>query len=292
MRRLATAAAAAALLAAAPASAGDGALAPAALLQPRFEMLQRVSTFKDSAWRRAVTGDEPCADAVALVESSVGQSSGFLVGRQRRIVLSTAHGLVSHQDGRALRRAAVRFEHTRNGPASFDATILRVGATAAFATDNAARDWAILLLDRPVPGVQALTPRYATRPDELRRLGPTLALLAYHYDFMGGSRAAVSDRCSISGRADGLALHDCDAMVGSSGGPLIHREPGRCAVVAINQGCLGRHQRNVDYRPNGPDANANRAVPLANLGDVLEPILRRLDEGDGNIGPENFTSSP
>jgi hypothetical protein len=282
MRRLATAAAAAALIAAAvPASAGDGVQAPGPLLRPppRPDLLQRVSTFKDSAWRRAVTGDEPCADAVALVESGIGRSSGFLVGRQRRVVLSTAHGLVSHADGKTQRRVAVRFDHTRDGPLSLGATVLRVGATAAFATDNAARDWAILLLDRPVPGVQPLEPRYEAAPGGLRGLGPSLALLAYHYDFMGGSRPAISDRCSISGRADGLALHDCDAMVGSSGGPLIHREGGRCAVVAINQGCLGRHQRNVDYRPDGPDANANRAVPLDNLRDVLEPILRRLEAG-------------
>jgi len=281
MRRLATAAAtAAALVAAVPALAADGAPAPDPPPSHRIEALQRVSTFKGSAWRRAVTGGEPCADAVALVESSVGRSTGFLVGRQRRIVLSTAHGVVSHPEGKALRRASVRFDHTGDGPVSFGATVLRVGATAAFATRNAARDWAILLLDRAVPGVRALAPRYAARPDELRGLGPTLALLAYHYDFMGGDRPAISDRCSVSGRADGLALHDCDAMVGSSGGPLIHREGDRCAVVAINQGGLGRHRRDVDYRPDGPDANANRAVPLGNLRDVLEPMLRRLEAGE------------
>jgi hypothetical protein len=243
--------------------------------------LRYASTFKSSSWRREVGGGDPCAEAVALVESSVGRSSGFLVGGLNRVLISTAHGLVDKEAGRPLRRATVRFDQSGDGPVSLGATVIRVGATSEFATGNAARDWAILLLDRPAPRVESLTVRYAERPMMLQLYGSSLALVAYHYDFMSGDRAAISEGCSISNAAHGLVLHDCDAMVGSSGGPIVHREGNRCDALAINQGSLGRHRRNLDYTALGADANANRAVPLGNLRGVLEPLLRRVEAGAG-----------
>jgi V8-like Glu-specific endopeptidase len=300
MKPLAAAAAAAALVAcgvAAPASLVRAERIEPAMLPPlpRSEApLRYASTFKGSAWRRAFTGNDACAAAVGLVEtSSVGRSTGFLVGGQHRVVLTTAHGLVDKETGRPLRRANVRFDNSRDGRIATGATVAAVGATADFATTNAARDWAVLLLDEPLPRVQSLTVRYARQPDELPRLGPSLALIAYHYDFMSGNAAAVSDRCSIThAAADGLVLHDCDAMVGSSGGPILHRQGALCTAVAINQGCLGRHARNLDYQPLGNDANANRAVPLANLRETLEQVLRRVEAADRPQVPHERSVPP
>lgn len=83
-------------------------------------------------------------------------------------------------------------------------------------------DWAVLVLDRPVP--TAIHPVALSDVDNSRQLrGHSVSLPAFHGDIalIGGGPPFRISTCSIDQAFEGVLAHDCDLRSGASGAALL-----------------------------------------------------------------------
>ncbi|PAX56978.1 trypsin-like serine peptidase [Brunnivagina elsteri] len=102
--------------------------------------------------------------------------------------------------------------------------------------DNA-KDWAILVLDKPL-GRKYGYLGWKSLPSSVLASNPKqYFFVGYSGDFPKsnpGMTAGFEKGCSITGEDAGLLLHDCDTAGGSSGGAIIATIDNQYYIVALN----------------------------------------------------------
>ena len=227
---------------------------------------------------KADLGRMPCARAVGRTETQSGTGwieigSGFLFLHGRELV-TTAHGIKSDF------RVRVRFRLVTGEFSAYGTVVKRGGYYLhgnAGPIQDVSGDWAIMVLDRAVPGARPLE-AFQGGLEELRRLDGRLSLVGFD---LRDDLPHACDTCSVAGSDDfGLVRHDCGASKGTSGGPLMTTVArGVCEVVAMQVG--------IDPRARDGDAfdgsNANVAVSERSfLPDALK-VRDLLSRGLGAV---------
>ena len=177
-----------------------------------------------------------------------------------RIILTAGH-CVTEPDG-SIRKSSLSFRlgyQAGNDLGGFEATLWAVGSQQSFkgqTMNEAAQDWALLVLDRPPEGVQPFFLNHesfgALKSHERQVLMP-----GYSSDIGGAEVLSVDLTCSIRDLVWDALIHDCTARSGSSGAPLLIRDGQRYAVVGIHTGSMfasdsnGRVAKFVGYRAIG-----------------------------------------
>lgn len=186
--------------------------------------------------RQAVPADRAPWNAVGIIEAAGNRCTGTLVGP--RSAVTAQHCLIG-TDGRALvRPGEVTF---RLGARTARAVAIQAGQGFDFALEQPWRsDWALLTLDTPVGEGRAL--RLAREPP---REGTPVVLPGWQHDRPGALVADLRCRVLVMGTfgAQGMLVgHDCAGTMGSSGAPLIARDPaGGYVVVGVQaKAALGR----------------------------------------------------
>lgn len=198
-------------------------LAPAALAQtgaPRIPPSERPGLGADDP-RRPVETDALPWRALGRVQTELGsRCTGTLIAPRR--VLTAAHCLVAPNSGQLVQPGSVHVllgYHLGQWRARARVTGFQLPASFQPRTRGpATADWAVLQLDRPLPGpVLPLLPPPAP--------GTPLMLGGYQQDRPELLLAATACRLLGHGRATGEGVlplwHDCAATRGASGGPLL-----------------------------------------------------------------------
>ncbi|NUR44803.1 MAG: trypsin-like serine protease [Sphingomonas sp.] len=153
-----------------------------------------------------------------------------------RIIVTAAH-CIMQKDG-TIRRSNFSFQpgyQVGSNGATFDATIWAIGSRQSVGHEtlrDAARDWAILVLDRPPSGVQPFAlSRRSIGASELSEL--QLQLPAYSDDVADAEALSVDPACAVRELVWDTLIHNCTAGQGSSGAPLLVRGEGGYAVIGI-----------------------------------------------------------
>ena len=250
------------------------------------------STFLDRPGRRAADAGDPCARAVGQILVDGDFNGTGAVVAHARVVLTNAH--VVAEDGRVRRRVRFRLP-ARTAAAAFGkaaaverrGTVVAVGAADPARGGRHAKDWALVVLDAPVPdGVQPLRV-VADTPEHSASSGRPLALIGFHDDIGDGEVETISAPCTADAVIDGRLTHDCAMMHGASGAPLLDRDGGEtgggprgCRIVGINLGAFGSSRTDVAYssRP-GPRLSANQAVPAAAFRNAVAEVAAAVESG-------------
>ncbi|HVM81549.1 MAG TPA: hypothetical protein VMU06_21185 [Stellaceae bacterium] len=243
------------------------------------DLLHPVTWFKGVCPRiKADLGRMPCARAVGRVETQSGTGStevgsGFLFLHSRELV-TTAHGIKSDF------RVRVRFRLV-TGEFSAYGTVVKRGSY--YLHGNAGRiqdvsgDWAIMVLDRAIPGARPLE-AFSGGLDDLPRLDGRLSLVGFD---LRDDLPHACEACSVTGIDDfGLVRHSCGASKGSSGGPLMTVvSRGVCEVFAMQIG--------EDPRARDGDifdgSNANVAVSSRSFLPDAITVRNLLQRGLGAV---------
>jgi protease YdgD len=180
-------------------------------------------------------------DARLSPYSAVGKFKGTMtctaaIVLDPRIIVTAAH-CIMERDG-TIGRSSFSFQlgyRSGNDNAKFDATVWAVGSRQSVGHEtvrDAARDWAILVLDRAPSGVQPFVlSRNSTGTLEISKL--QLQLPAYTDDVGGAEALSVGSACAIRDLVWDTLIHNCTAGRGSSGAPLLVREEHGYAIIGI-----------------------------------------------------------
>lgn len=129
--------------------------------------------------------------------------------------------------------------------------------------DNA-KDWAILVLDKPLGRKYGYLGWKSIPSNVLIRNKNAFFFVGYSGDFPKfnpGMIAGFEKGCSIVAEKAGLLLHDCDTAGGSSGGPLIANIGSQYYIVAVNN-------MEIKNRRSGQDI-INTAVKISTIESAL-----------------------
>jgi protease YdgD len=196
-----------------------------------------------------------------------------------RIIITASHCL-TERDGSLIRARGV-FRPARPAGADvdrFEATLLAVGARqdlTAQSADEAANDWAILVLDRAPTGTRPLGVHSLTR-DALGQLGALqLMMPSYSADEAGHVRLGIDPGCSVDRAAWGLLLHNCQAARGASGAPLLIQDQQWYAMVGIHSSSVWA----VDPKTGSLKFAGHSAVGAWRFADVLRKLFEDLNGG-------------
>lgn len=158
---------------------------------------------------------------------------------------------------------------------------------------DAAKDWALVRLERPVCAGHVLAVR-SLAPDEVAKAATEHRLfqLSYHRDYADW-RLAYSQPCGSSKTIPGastaavardfaepgqLILHTCDTGGASSGSPLLVDTPQGPVVVGINVGTYVQSEVVIEdgnvVRRSKAASVANTAVTMASFRGRLDAFLR------------------
>jgi len=220
----------------------------------------------------------PCAAAVGRTETrsrsgEVERGSGFVFLHPREFVTSS-HGIAADI------RIRIRFR-LPSGDFNAHGTVVKRGEYYARARANhiqdVTADWAILVLDRPIPGVRPLD-GFSGDLDEARKFAGRLSLIGFD---ARDDVAYACEACSITGiNKFGLVEHDCGASKGTSGGPLLtSRAYGACEVVAMQVIQDPRAQDGAAF----DGSNGNMAVSGRSFVDRAIRVKDLLDRGLGTV---------
>lgn len=122
------------------------------------------------------------------------------------------------------------------------------------------QDWALLELERPIDKVPPI-PLLSLTLDALSRMGQERqSIIQAGFSSDRPYILGVDEHCHLRGAVDGRALlvHDCDAIRGDSGSPLMLRTPEGLRVVAI-------HSATQEPQPGTPGETQGLAVPGASI---------------------------
>lgn len=174
-------------------------------------------------------------NSLVKVQSELGtRCTGALVGPGR--VVTAAHCIISPRTRKPVQASSlhVLFGYDRGqyrGHARVRAVLSGPGYDPERPLDGLPVDWAVLVLDGPVPAGVPVLPL-----DPAPSRGQALALGGYSQD---RAQILMADTtCSLMGRnetaAGPLLVHDCDGTRGTSGGPLLVRRGDGWAVAGVN----------------------------------------------------------
>ena len=262
-----------ALLCSLPAGAGD------LLVQVGIFDINRIRLARPADPVDAV-GAVRCNGSRRLGTAVVVAPPGLPADRTYDVLLTAGHNLVSN-DGALLpgcrfypRPDFVDPDPAGQGHLSFPMAGIRLGSeNAATALEG---DWAVAILPR-MPQIEPLpidlTPPTAAEP---------LMLVGYH---LPSDRIMVSDGCTIHEKPPGhqyqgrsaLAVHDCDAILGWSGGPLITDKDKERRVIGIHIAGDGGGiafmmpgaRTGVRFDPGVTENTARAILPADGLADSL-----------------------
>lgn len=186
-------------------------------------------------------GQRQIVDARFAPYSAVGKFKGAMTCTAAmildpRIIVTAAH-CIMEGDG-TIKRSSFSFQpgyQLGSNNAKFDATVWAVGSRQSVGHEtvrDAARDWAILVLDRAPSGVQPfILNRRSIGTLELSEL--QLQLPAYSDDVADAEALSVDAACAVRELAWDTLIHNCRAGQGSSGAPLLVREEHGYAIIGI-----------------------------------------------------------
>jgi protease YdgD len=196
-----------------------------------------------------------------------GYCTGTLVASN--LVLTAAHCLYDRAEDRPIPVRRLTFvSGYRRGEFAASAGVRRIvqpegGHPRQTSTlDQIARDWAVLVLDRPM----------ATKPVPVRRLEPDmvgpggrpLSLLTAGYSQDRPHMLSMHAGCAISERRskDRVLVHSCDATRGASGSPLIAEMPDGLFLIGVITGALENGETERGFAVHA-EAFADRLATLA-----------------------------
>ena len=180
-------------------------------------------------------------DARFAPYSAVGKFKGTMactaaIILDPRIIVTAAH-CIMERDG-TIRRSNFSFQpgyQVGSNSARFDATVWTVGSRQSVSHEtvrDAARDWAILVLDRAPSHVQPFVfSRSSIATVDLP--GLPLELPAYTEDVADAEALSVDPACAVSDVVWDTLIHNCMAGRGSSGAPLLVREEHGYTIIGI-----------------------------------------------------------
>lgn len=148
------------------------------------------------------------------------------------------------------------------------------------------QDWAVLILAKDLG--KAATP-IPTRPLDARRLSDYRDRGGFVQAGYSRDRPHVLTRnrsCAIIGLAnDGhLALHDCDATFGDSGSPILLKERGQFAIVAIHIGIDRQSGRGVAVTSKAFHPTVERLAPPEKDQEAVKACHLLRDTGAATAG--------
>lgn len=203
-----------------------------------------------------------------------------------RIIVTAAH-CITERDG-TIRSTKLSFRLGYPDGAhlsEFNASVWAVGSAQSFlaqSAHDAARDWAILLLDR--------TPEHA-RPfllasdpyEPLRSLPRQILLPRYSRNVPGGQVSGIDAACSVRAMEWGVLIHDCGVSAGASGAPLLVRHADWYAVIGINTAALLK----FDESQHAMKFVGNSAVSAWSFANALVTLVEHVNRGNDPeaIGP-------
>jgi protease YdgD len=180
-------------------------------------------------------------DARLSPYSAVGKFKGTMtctaaIVLDPRIIVTAAH-CIMEKDG-TIGRSSFSFQpgyRSGNDNAKFGATVWAVGSRQSVGHEtvrDAARDWAILVLDRAPLGVQPFVlSRHSIGTLEISE--PQVQLPAYTDDVADAEALSLDSACTIRDLLWDTLIHNCTAGRGSSGAPLLAREEHGYAIIGI-----------------------------------------------------------
>jgi V8-like Glu-specific endopeptidase len=180
-------------------------------------------------------------DARLSPYSAVGKFKGTMtctaaIVVDPRIIVTAAH-CIMERDG-TIGRSSFSFQpgyRSGNDNAKFHAIVWAIGSRQSVGHEtvrDAARDWAILVLDRAPLGVQPFVlSRHSIGTLEISE--PQVQLPAYTDDVADAEALSLDSACAIRDLVWDTLIHNCSAGRGSSGAPLLVREQHGYAIIGI-----------------------------------------------------------
>lgn len=170
--------------------------------------------------------------AVGRLNTTVGQRcTGIMVGP--RLVATAAHCLFNRRTGRLLRPNAVHFL-AAYGRGEWAATsrAVQIRRGTEGPPGNPAVDWAIVTLADPIGREVGWVAPAAGPPAP----GSAILRVGYGQDRAHLPMAVLGCRIVAAGRDRPVLAHDCDAVRGDSGSPVLALHDGRITLVGIHSG--------------------------------------------------------
>ncbi len=229
--------------------------------------------------RRQIVG------ARQLPYAAIGRLHGALICTAAivahpRIVITAAHCVIDPADG--VIEGPILFQPGYRAETDLDrfyGEVWDLGSPrqyGALSANDAANDWAIIVLDRSPKGIRPLgLQRYGGA--HFYSLHKEVLLPAYSIDIADGRTLSVDPACSIEGQVWGLLLHNCGVAHGASGAPLLRLHGDWYVVIGIESSVMILPGSHHEY---------GSAVSSDAFMDSLEAVFRRLTLNNGKPCPQ------